>query len=251
MKIASSPRVIALMAANACLVHCSHYGAAFVRHGAITRRQVTQSSTRFDMRLQATKQRPQRLEENAPGTLYVNDHCINCAACGMFAPSVFGRASRADAHIVHSQPLDAALTAEQQEVIVQQARSALTACPVSAIRMETLAERKHRAGSDEVVWTDSDSAQVSRMTKTKPDKAVFPRAFLDDNSLDVYWVGHHSEDTFGATPYLVRGKHGPDTIWIMVDTPRFSKAAVEAVTSLTGPRGPDYHFLTHVDDVSV
>jgi len=36
----------------------------------------------------------------------------------------------------------------------------------------------------------------------------------------------------------------------MVDTPRFGPSAQRAVESLTGPDGPDYLFLTHVDDTA-
>jgi len=64
---------------------------------------------------------------------------------------------------------------------------------------------------------------------------------------DMYFVGHHSEKTFGAVPYLLKS----DTYgWIMVDTPEFSKSAVRAVEQLTGPDGPSYMLLTHVDDTT-
>lgn len=36
----------------------------------------------------------------------------------------------------------------------------------------------------------------------------------------------------------------------MVDVPRHGPSAVRAVESLTGPSGPDYLFLTHVDDTA-
>lgn len=38
--------------------------------------------------------------------------------------------------------------------------------------------------------------------------------------------------------------------WIMIDTPRYCQSAVDAVTQLTGINGPDYLFLTHVDDTA-
>jgi glyoxylase-like metal-dependent hydrolase (beta-lactamase superfamily II) len=36
----------------------------------------------------------------------------------------------------------------------------------------------------------------------------------------------------------------------MVDTPVYSKSSLLAVTCVTGPQGPDYLFLTHVDDTA-
>merc|ERR1719343_1218470 len=47
-------------------------------------------------RLEAT--RPRRLSDNAEGPLYINDKCINCSACSMFAPSVFAREAKRDTH---------------------------------------------------------------------------------------------------------------------------------------------------------
>jgi glyoxylase-like metal-dependent hydrolase (beta-lactamase superfamily II) len=78
----------------------------------------------------------------------------------------------------------------------------------------------------------------------------FPRALTDN----VWYLGHHNEHSFGATPYLTyttsSSSDGNDKIWIMVDTPRFGKSAVTAVTGLTGDKGPDYLLLTHVDDTA-
>ncbi|KAL3937541.1 MAG: hypothetical protein SGARI_002085, partial [Bacillariaceae sp.] len=38
--------------------------------------------------------------------------------------------------------------------------------------------------------------------------------------------------------------------WILVDTPRFGKPAVEAAEKVTNGRAPDYLILTHVDDTA-
>ena len=35
-----------------------------------------------------------------------------------------------------------------------------------------------------------------------------------------------------------------------MDSPKYSKLSREAIVSLTGPKGPDYMLLTHVDDVA-
>jgi glyoxylase-like metal-dependent hydrolase (beta-lactamase superfamily II)/ferredoxin len=176
--------------------------------------------------------------------------CINCAACSNFAPETFSRSPEDSYHVVHRQP--------STDSEIQQARAALAACPVAAIRVETLAERRHRATDKTAVeesWSNTDNALVGQMSiaTNKP----FPKAFLVDSDDDdnvpvpgVYWTGHHNEASFGATPYLVQAKFDGRDVWIMVDTPKYSKSSVQAVTSLTGPEGPDYLFLTHVDDTA-
>mmetsp|Transcript_405 Transcript_405/g.1115 ORF Transcript_405/g.1115 Transcript_405/m.1115 type:complete len:423 (-) Transcript_405:1073-2341(-) len=195
--------------------------------------------------------KPERLEENARGVVYVNDRCINCAACSNFAPETFSRSPADTAHVVHQQP-----SSEEQ---VRNARAALSACPVAAIRLETLGERRHQARSPEEKklvedsWTPNDELLLERMVGIKHNASKpFPRQFLDDESLgEIYWLGHHNEKSFGATPYLFRTSYnGNDNFWIMVDTPKYGPSAIKAVESLTGPRGPDILFLTHVDDTA-
>jgi glyoxylase-like metal-dependent hydrolase (beta-lactamase superfamily II)/ferredoxin len=192
--------------------------------------------------------KPQRFGDNAPGVVYVNDKCINCAACSAFAPSVFSRSASSLHHVVSHQPE----TADE----IETARAALAACPVAAIRVETLPERRHRSPDKEKAaaeWTGHDDALVRQMglsERSGLDKP-FPRPFLTPNSVpDVYWLGHHNEASFGATPYLLRAGVNGTSTWIMVDTPRFSTSAANDVVSLTGTSGPDYLFLTHVDDTA-
>jgi glyoxylase-like metal-dependent hydrolase (beta-lactamase superfamily II) len=171
------------------------------------------------------------------------------------------------AHIVHHQPTS------HEEIL--DARAAMAACPVAAIRSETLAQKRHRASSPEEKdamtssWTDAEeelSQQMALSPKVNGLDLPFPRLLLyhdsSDNSsikekknailqqLQIYNVGHHNEASFGATPYLFPAKVQNRHVWIMVDTPKFSKSAVQAVTQLTGPSGPDYLFLTHVDDTA-
>ena len=146
----------------------------------------------------------------------------------------------------------------------------MAACPVAAIRSETLAQRRHRMSGDdkEAVtesWTSQDEALVKQMAlspKVNGLELPFPRPLLyhdapttttttntNNNILhNVYNIGHHNEKSFGATPYLVQATVSGKSVWIMVDTPRFGKSSVDAVTQITGPEGPDYLFLTHVDD---
>ena len=89
-------------------------------------------STKPMMRTHALDAAPQRLEENVEGILYVNDRCINCAACSGFAPSIFerGKTKNAHKHIVNKQPTI------QNKHELEGARAALAACPVAAIRVE-------------------------------------------------------------------------------------------------------------------
>jgi len=205
---------------------------------------------------------PNRLEENVEGVVYVNEKCINCAACNNFAPSVFGRADRARAHIVYHQP-------ETKEEILD-ARAAMAACPVAAIRSETLAQRRHRMSSEndkqvaEDSWTNQDEYLVQQMAlspKVNGLELPFPRPLLyhaattPSKSLkthlsNLYNIGYHNEMSFGATPYLLEATVQGKLAWIMVDTPKFGKSAKDAVTRLTGPKGPDYLLLTHVDDTA-
>jgi len=67
---------------------------------------------------------------------------------------------------------------------------------------------------------------------------------------DIHYVGYHNDRSFGAIPYLVQGMFRGEQVWVMVDTPRFTPQSVRTVTSLTGTTGPDYLFLTHVDDTA-
>jgi glyoxylase-like metal-dependent hydrolase (beta-lactamase superfamily II) len=142
-------------------------------------------------------------------------------------------------HKVHRQPE----TAEE----IDHARAALVACPVAAIRTETNAQKNHRGDSDRL--TPKQELLVSQLAinpKFNGRAHPFPlRVSL--NIEGVYYVGHHSEKTFGAIPYLLfTNGHG----WILIDTPQFSKSAVRVVETLTGPEGPAFMLLTHVDDTS-
>ncbi|KAL7546524.1 hypothetical protein ACHAWF_009857 [Thalassiosira exigua] len=187
---------------------------------------------------------PARLEENAEGPLYVNDRCINCAACSNFAPSVFDRSTSINKHVVSRQPN----LGDVEEV--ERARAALAACPVAAIRVDaTAAEGDVRDGRD---------ARRALATQQPDGDAPFPRPLCPLTTdggevLDagVHYLGHHNEASFGAIPYLAAGE-SPDgrRTTVMVDVPRYGASAVRDVKSLTSEEGPDYLFLTHVDDTA-
>jgi glyoxylase-like metal-dependent hydrolase (beta-lactamase superfamily II) len=163
----------------------------------------------------------------------------------MFAPSVFTRRHPQDgAHIVQKQPRS------QDEI--EEARAALAACPVAAIRVESPAHRSHR---NEAAPLTLEHQQLVPQLAINPKFNGLPRPFprpISSNIPDIYFVGHHSEASFGAAPYLLETKQYG---WIMVDTPKYSKAAVRDVESLMGQTnnsivGPSYLVLTHVDDTA-
>jgi len=246
-KTLRSPGSWRLLATRAIVVTL-HIGAAFafVPNGIDTSSATVATDARTTTRqISSLLAKPRRLEENVEGALYVNDRCINCAACSNFAPQSFARETNRDVyHYVFAQPQ----TTEEMD----QARAALAACPVAAIRLETKAERQHRAADkSDVTWTDDDEKIVQglRIGGTTDKGPPFPRLFLQSVP-SVYWMGHHNDKSFGATPYLFQATHQGKEIWIMVDTPRFGTSAQRAVASLTGPDGPDYLFLTHVDDTA-
>jgi len=178
---------------------------------------------------------PKRLEDNVDGVLYVNDRCINCSACANFAPMNFKRATGDAAHVVYHQP--------SNETEILDSRAAMAACPVAAIRVETEAYRHHR-GMESLMDHEIELAKKMALSpKLNGYELPFPRPLTHN----VWYLGHHNEKSFGATPYLL---YTSNNQWVMIDTPRFGNSAILAVKSLTGPNGPDYLVLTHVDDTA-
>jgi len=66
-----------------------------------------------------------RVEENAPGTYYVDTQCIDCDVCRDTAPDNFTRSDNNGYSFVYKQPE----TPEERELCEE----ALSACPVEAI----------------------------------------------------------------------------------------------------------------------
>lgn len=122
---------------------------------------------------------------------------------------------------------------------LEAARSALQACPVNAIRVE----------QNKNVVQDEKALRKS-LSSNNHDAKAFPKSIHPMVDTEVSYIGHHNDSTFGAIPYLILGKSpkGND-ISVMVDVPRFSSSAVNVVKSLA-VSGPDYLFLTHVDDTA-
>ena len=111
-----------------------------------------------------------RREENAPGNFYVDETCIDCAACRGLAPENFTWSRGFSA--VTRQPANS-----QQE---RQALEALYACPTSSIGVE---------------------AKPGIMAEVR---SSFPLKITEN----VYYCGFHDESSFGAASYLVIHQDG-------------------------------------------
>lgn len=207
--------------------------------------------------------------------------CINCAACSYFAPNIFTRSKTSQHHIVYQQP-----PTNNTSPDFINARNALAACPVSAIRTLTKAEISHYNKINQNK-NDNDPQQrqkllpqltteEERMTK---EYGILnkPLSFPKQLSHNIWLLGHHSSKTFGAFPYLVQGMHKDNNISVMVDVPKCTSLSKKAVSSLLELEPPtkdkesecntnhslpssllekttnpslDYLFLTHVDDTA-
>ena len=192
-----------------------------------------------------------RLLDNVEGPLYVNDKCINCAACSSFSPSVFSRNTDGNYHVVYKQP--------SSEKEIEESRAALAACPVAAIRVDHI---KHGKDNDEstyaYAYAHDHQNELAINAKFNGRPHPFPRLVSSNNfPNDVYYIGHHYSKSFGAFPYLVSSTTSPSESaksmsksWIMVDTPKYSQSAIDTIESITGSNGPSYLVLTHVDDTA-
>jgi glyoxylase-like metal-dependent hydrolase (beta-lactamase superfamily II)/ferredoxin len=146
----------------------------------------------------------QRWPSNVAGEFYVDRTCIDCDQCREIGPATFGDG---DGHArVYQQP--------QSPVDVHRALMAVVTCPVGAIGSEL------RRPLGEAV-------------------ASFPERIADN----VYFCGFASEDSFGASSYLITRPEGN----VLVDSPRFASRLVRRIEELGGVR---WMFLSHVDDVA-
>jgi glyoxylase-like metal-dependent hydrolase (beta-lactamase superfamily II)/ferredoxin len=112
-----------------------------------------------------------RLDENAPGALFVDDSCIDCDACRQIAPETFVRSRRLGQSVVIAQP-----EGGHRE---KRALMALIACPTASIGCTA----KHALG-DAI--------------------ASFPEPIEDD----VYYCGWHAKESYGAASYLIVRERG-------------------------------------------
>lgn len=147
----------------------------------------------------------ERLPQNVPGELYVDSTCIDCETCMIIAPEVF--AESGDASYVHAQP--------QSPEAWHRAQMALISCPTSSI------------------------GTVGKIAGGKEAARAFPEDIGDD----VFYCGYASEDSYGASSYLVRRVSGN----ILVDSPRAAAPLLSRIEELGGVR---WMFLTHRDDIA-
>lgn len=141
---------------------------------------------------------------NAHGDFFVDSSCIDCDQCRQIAPAVFR--AEGDVSVVDRQPSTAKDTLR--------AGMALVTCPTASIGI--------RARRD-----------------LAPAIAAFPER-IDG---DVHFCGFASEDSFGASSYLIVRPAGN----VLVDSPRFTEPLVRRIAALGGV---STLFLTHRDDVA-
>jgi len=147
----------------------------------------------------------QRRSQNVSGNFYVDSTCIDCDTCRWMVPEVFHSAGEQSA--VYHQP------ASETERL--RSLQALLACPTASIG--TVEKPK-----------DIKDAQLS-----------FPIPVAEN----VYHCGYHSEDSYGATSYLIVRPEGN----VLVDSPRFTPPLVKRLEEMGEIR---YLYLTHRDDVA-
>jgi glyoxylase-like metal-dependent hydrolase (beta-lactamase superfamily II)/ferredoxin len=145
-----------------------------------------------------------RIEANALGAFYVDTSCIDCDACRQIAPTVFGQ--HGGQSYVARQP------GSDGETL--RASMALVACPTHSIG-----------------------------TLEKHDVRTAAAAFPERIDGDVYYCGFCSEDSYGASSYLVRREGGN----LLIDSPRAARPLLERIAQLGGVATL---FLTHRDDVA-
>ena len=145
-----------------------------------------------------------RLPQNTPGEFFVDSSCIDCDQCRQIAPTVFR--AHGEHSIVTHQPKT------PQETL--RAEMALLACP---------------------------TASIGTVEKRDLSKAIaaFPEKIVDT----VYFCGFTSENSFGASSYLIVRPEGN----VLVDSPRFNTSLARRIEEMGGV---SLMFLTHGDDVA-
>jgi glyoxylase-like metal-dependent hydrolase (beta-lactamase superfamily II)/ferredoxin len=145
------------------------------------------------------------LPGNVPGDLFVDDTCIDCGTCRVVAGSVF--ADSGDGHaVVRRQP---ATPGDLERALV-----ALVACPTASIGSRTHEDAREAA-------------------------AALPEEVVPG----VFYCGYASEDSFGASSWLIAREDGN----VLVDSPRAAGPLLRRLEELGGVR---LMFLTHRDDVA-
>lgn len=122
--------------------------------------------------------------KNVEGNLFIDQSCIDCGVCEWMCPSVFARKSLFT--LVHKQP-----ETEQEKMA---AYGAMVSCPVGAINTHA----------------------PDPLAKQALD--LFPALINSEQLPNLFHLGFHAEESFGAIPYFLKRKDGN----IMIDTPRYN-----------------------------
>lgn len=145
-----------------------------------------------------------RLPENVPGEFFVDSTCIDCETCMWLAPGVFREGPNAQS-FVWRQP-----SGEAERL---RAQMAMIACPTASIG--------------------------------GPSSKAIARAFpveIEPGS-GVFYCGYASEDSFGASSWLIKRPEGN----VMIDSPRAAGPLLKSIEELGGVKTL---FLTHRDDIA-
>jgi len=145
-----------------------------------------------------------RRSENIAGEFFVDTTCIDCDLCRQIAPSVF--TSAGDMSAVYHQPENGTENFD--------ALKALVTCPTASI------------------------GTVHHQSAKQASQAYPER--IQEN---VYFCGYASENSYGASNYLIVRPEGN----VLIDSPRYSGPLVKRIEELGGIR---WIFLTHRDDVA-
>lgn len=144
-----------------------------------------------------------RNRANAAGDWFVDTRCIDCGTCREIAPGLFGEDSGFS--VVRRQPDDG----EERDAWL-----AAQACPTISI------------------------GSISR--RARPGR-LYPREV--EHGSGVFDLGYCSEDSFGASAWLVVRPGGN----VLVDSPRFTEALARPIAELGGVH---HVAFTHRDDVA-
>jgi glyoxylase-like metal-dependent hydrolase (beta-lactamase superfamily II)/ferredoxin len=135
-----------------------------------------------------------RLSQNAPGSFFVDNTCIDCDACRQIAPETF--CDHGNQSSVFRQP------SSPEEV--RRALMALVACPTGSIG-------------------------APRNYDRRPAAAAFPEPVCEN----VFFCGFTSESSFGAWSYLIR-RNPSEGGNVLVDSPRFAAPLIERIAEMGG-----------------
>lgn len=144
-------------------------------------------------------------KNNASGPLYVDTTCIDCGTCFHIAPEIFHENNNLS--FIHRQPAG--------KTEWEQAKEAILSCPTTSIGVQ------------------------SPPAEFKEASLTLPRLITDG----IYYCGYTSENSYGATSYLIKTNEGN----ILVDSPRFNSHLVKEIEKLGGVK---WMFLSHKDDVA-